>query len=328
MKQEQFEAVYAPQWRAFEEWLTQSRLPRRVRRNAASPFPAAEIPQRYREVCRHLALARSRDYGAALVERLHRLAVEGHDALYGTPSGMWPRIRSYLIAGFARDVRRLRVFVYAALLLLLLPYFALGVATRADPEFAYFALPPQLVWKFEEMYGPNAERLGRARSAGTDVAMFGHYIQNNIGIAFRCYAGGVLAGLGTAAALVYNGVFMGAVEGRIVAKGHAENFYSFVAGHSAFELFAIVLSGACGLRLGWALLAPGRKSRAHALRHAATETVGIILGAAFMLLIAAAIEAFWSPLRLPPPVKYSVGVALAAVVAGYFLFAGRTHESR
>lgn len=328
MRQEQFEAVYGPQWRAFEEWLAHRQLPGRARRTATPPFAAGEIPARYREMCRHLALARSRDYGTALVERLHRLAVEGHDALYGTPSGMWARVRSYLVAGFARDVRRQRMYVYVAMFLLFAPYLTLGLATRADPDFAYFALPPSLVWKFEEMYGPGAERLGRTRNAGTDVAMFGHYIQNNIGIAFRCYAGGVLAGLGTVAALVHNGVFMGAVEGRIVAKGYGQNFFSFVAGHSAFELFAIVLSGACGLRLGWALLVPGRKSRPHALRSAANETVGIILGAATMLLVAAAIEAFWSPLRLPPPLKYSVGLTLIAVVAGYFLFAGRADESR
>jgi uncharacterized membrane protein SpoIIM required for sporulation len=328
VRQEHFEAIYGSQWRAFEEWLAQLQLNRRARREAAPPFPAAEIPRRYREICRHLALARSRDYGTALVERLHRLAVEGHDALYGTPSGIWLRVRAYLLMGFARDVRRLRAFVYAALLLLFVPYLGVELATRADPDFAYFALPPRLVWKFEEMYGARADRLGRARDAGTDVAMFGHYIRNNIGIAFRCYAGGVLAGVGTSAALIYNGVFMGAVEGRVVAKGYGENFFSFVAGHSAFELFAIVLSGACGLRLGWALLAPGRKPRSRALRLAAEETAGVILGAALMLLVAAAIEAFWSPLRLPALLKYAVGMAFAAFVAGYFLFAGRTDESR
>jgi hypothetical protein len=47
-------------------------------------------------------------------------------------------------------------------------------------------------------------------------------------------------------------------------------------------------------------------------------------GAAGMFLIAAFIEAFWSPLIFFPPVtKYLVGAILWLVVASYFLLAGR-----
>jgi uncharacterized membrane protein SpoIIM required for sporulation len=328
MRQEQFETLYAPRWRAFEEWLRQQALSRRERAACASPFASSEAPRRYREVCRLLALARSRDYGATLVERLHALATSGHDVIYGAPSGFLARMREYLTGGFAREVRALKGFVLASLLLMMVPFAATGLATRADPEFAYMVMKPETVWKFEEMYGPQAQRLGRKREADTDAAMFGFYIYNNISVAFRCYAGGVLGGLGSMSALVYNGVFMGAVEGRVLAKGYGENFYSFVAGHSAFELFAIVLSGACGLRLGWALLVPGRERRGRALVRAARESAGVIAGAAVMLLIAAGIEAFWSPLRLAPPLKYSVGGVMGLIVASYFLLAGRARADR
>ena len=326
MRQEQFEALYGQRWREFESWLGQRVYSRRERDKEPAAFAAREVPRRYREICRHLALARARDYGASLVERLHHLAVAGHDAVYSAPSGLGARFRAYLMSGFAQDVRELRRFVLVAALLLGLPYLALGIVTRYNPDFAYYVMSPRAVWRFENMY--DGERLGRTRDAGTDVAMFGFYINNNIGIAFRCYGGGALAGLGTAAALVFNGVFMGTIEGRLVAKGHGKNFYSFVAGHSSFELFAIVLAGACGLRLGWGLLAPGRRSRGQALKHAAKETAGVIAGAAVMLLIAATIEAFWSPLRLDPPIKYAVGIAGILAVASYFLLAGRRDASR
>ncbi|MBI3899745.1 MAG: stage II sporulation protein M [Gammaproteobacteria bacterium] len=328
MRQEQFEALYGERWQAFEDWLAHRELPRRKRQQQPAPLPSASVPRHYREICRHLALARARDYGTALVARLHRLAVAGHDVLYGAASGFWTRALAYLGGGFAADVRVLKTFVLVSALLLTVPYAAIGIATRLDPDFAYLVLPPERVWEFEEMYSTNTEHLGRTRDAGTDVQMFGFYIYNNIGIAFRCYAGGALAGLGSAAALLSNGVFMGAAEGRIVAKGYGENFYSFVVGHSAFELFAIVLSGACGLRLGWALIAPGRRSRAQALKQAAHATAGVMAGAAVMLLIAAGIEAFWSPIRFAPAIKYSVGIGLISAVAAYFLFAGRTHADR
>jgi uncharacterized membrane protein SpoIIM required for sporulation len=323
LKQEQFESLYAGRWQVFEAWLKLRELPGRQRAKKTPPFAGREAPRRYREICRHLALARSRDYGSMLVDRLHALAVTGHDVLYTAPSGWWRRVVDYLAGGFAREVRGQRAYVLAAALLFFLPYVATSLATRADPDFAYLVMPAASVWGLEEMYSGENERLGRKRDAGTDVAMFGFYIYNNVGIAFRCYAGGVLAGVGTAAALLFNGVAIGTAEGRVVAKGYGENFYSFVAGHSSFELLAIMLAGAAGLRLGWGVIAPGRRPRGLSLKQAGRETAGIIGGAAVMLLIAAAIEAFWSPLKLAPLMKYGVGATLWVVLAAYFLFAGR-----
>ncbi len=49
--------------------------------------------------------------------------------------------------------------------------------------------------------------------------------------------------------------------GYVVYAGFATNFFSFVSGHSAFELTAIALCGAAGLRLGYGLVAPGRLRR-------------------------------------------------------------------
>ena len=99
--------------------------------------------------------------------------------------------------------------------------------------------------------------------------MFGFYIRNNIGIAFQCFAGGIFAGLGSLFFLAFNGVAAGSPAGYLTARGHGETFYSFVVTHGAFELTAIVLAGAAGLRLGHALLVPGRHTRRAALERAA-----------------------------------------------------------
>ena len=87
--------------------------------------------------------------------------------------------------------------------------------------------------------------------------MFGHYIRNNIGVSFQCFAGGLFAGIGSLFFLAYNGAFGGALAGYLTARGLSSTFYSFVATHSSFELTAIVISGAAGLRIGQALLSPG-----------------------------------------------------------------------
>ena len=43
--------------------------------------------------------------------------------------------------------------------------------------------------------------------------MFAHYINNNVGIDFRIFAGGIFFGIGTLFFLIYNGLYLGAVVG-------------------------------------------------------------------------------------------------------------------
>ena len=79
-----------------------------------------------------------------------------------------------------------------------------------------------------------------------------------------------------------------------------------------------------GLRLGHSLISPGRHSRLQSLVIAARECTVILYGITVMLLIAAAIEAFWSSSRwLPLTVKYSVAAVCWLAVFSYFTLQGR-----
>jgi len=100
-----------------------------------------------------------------------------------------------------------------------------------------------------------------------------------------------------------------------------------VAGHSAPELTAIVIAGAGGLRLGLALVAPGRWSRLDALREAGRVGARLCAGVLVMLLLAAFIEAFWSAQPgVADAVKFGVGAALWALVLAWLGFGGRALE--
>jgi uncharacterized membrane protein SpoIIM required for sporulation len=153
--------------------------------------------------------------------------------------------------------------------------------------------------------------------------MAAFYVHNNVGIAFRCFATGILFGLGSIFFLVYNGLATGAVAGAVTAAGHGGNLFTFIAGHGAFELTAIVISGAAGMAMGYALVAPGRRTRWASLRAKSGDLFRMIMGAALMLLVAAAIEGYWSPSTVAAPVKWRVAAALYALVFAYLLLAGR-----
>jgi uncharacterized membrane protein SpoIIM required for sporulation len=106
--------------------------------------------------------------------------------------------------------------------------------------------------------------------------------------------------------------------------GSAEPLFSFVVAHSAFELTAILLSAVAGARMGLALIAPGQRSRAQALREDARRALPLVYGAGGMLVLAAGIEAFWSPQPFSPVIKYTAGAFCWAFVLLYFSLAGRT----
>jgi uncharacterized membrane protein SpoIIM required for sporulation len=171
--------------------------------------------------------------------------------------------------------------------------------------------------EFRTMYSDGSAAIGR--TAGDDWSMFGFYIFNNISIAFQCFAGGMVFGLGTVFYLLFNGFYGGAAAGYLTSVGLGHNFYPFVVTHSALELTAIVLSGAAGLRVGASLIAPGRRRRIDALRNAAGEVVTLLYAVVAMLVVAAALEAFWSSARWIEPVAKYVAGAGAWCLVGVWL---------
>ena len=294
------------------------------KRDAAAPIDPARFATLYRAACEDLALARSRAYPVHLTARLEDLTARAHQLIYRQTDYGLARLKRLVLIGFPQAVRAHWRYLLVAGLVFALPLVLLGLATYADPGFVLSVHDADTARQYDRMYGAGSEPLGRERGADSDWMMFGHYIMNNIGIAFQCFAGGVFAGIGSLFFLAYNGAAAGSVAGYVTARGHGEAFYSFVVTHGAFELTAIVIAGAAGLRLGHALLAPGRHTRIEALKLAASQAAVLVYGMVAMLVIAAAIEAFWSSARwVAPAVKYGVGGACWILVIGYLAAQGR-----
>ena len=327
MKQHVFEQRYAAEWAEFEAWLARRGGAGKERPLTAASINDADLPQRYRRLCHQLALARDRRYGTEVVDRLHSIAIEVHQVLYGRRTKHDRAWMGYVFGGFARCVRKERSLVYAAALLFFVPFTAMIALAQIYPDAVYYLLPGDKIAQFESMYGPDASRLGRG-GAESDFYMFGFYIFNNVRIAFQTFAGGLVFGAGAVFFLVFNGLVIGAVAGHVTSVGHGAAFWSFVAGHSAFELGGIVLSGAAGLRLGVALLAPGQLTRKDALAAAGRDAARLMYGVAGMIVAAAFVEAFWSASTgIPHAIKWGVGGALCVLTIAYFVAAGRNRAA-
>ena len=322
MKQQGFEQLYTAAWQQFDQLLDDldQRKPQ---------LPIAErqqLPALYRRICAHYALAKQRHYSPHLVEALHQRVMRGHQQLYRSKSsGLW-RMLEFLWVTFPNLLRRHYRHFWLATALFYVPAFAFGTACYLNGDLIYSVIPDTSVAQMEYMYDPANDQVGRdsERKADSDIQMLGHYIWNNVSIDFRTFALGILASIGTFFITIYNGFVIGGVAGHLSQMGFTETFWSFVAGHSAFELTALTIATAAGLRLGQPLLAPGRYRRLDALKVAAKDAVQLLLGAAIMTTAAAFVEAFWSPNpAIPATVKYSVGGLLWVLTILYLWRAGR-----
>jgi len=326
MRQQAFEQRHEVLWAEYRMLLVRLEQTGSVTMRRTEHLPTAapleHLPRLHRAVSGHYALARSRGYSPGLVAELHELVRRGHRQLYRVRPRWYRTLLTFVVAGFPRALRRHAFVFWISCALFYVPMLVMGLFSATDPSLIYSLLDTRQVAELEAMYDPANQRLGR--QADGDVAAFGYYVANNVGVAFRTFASGLLFGAGSLFFLTFNGLFIGAAAGHLTGEGMAEPFWSFVSGHSALELTAIAISGAAGLLLARALLAPGRLRRLQALRAAAIEAVPLITGAMLMLLLAAVIEAFWSAsTSVQPMLKYSIGILGWLLVAAYLVFAGR-----
>jgi uncharacterized membrane protein SpoIIM required for sporulation len=325
----QFEERYGDEWLELEtllnllpdnpaDWYAHSWT------GETDPFSTVRLTELYRRACGHLALARARAYPAHLVDRLDVLIADAHQRIYRRPEIGWHRVKSLVQQEIPAAVRRHSPYLLVSTAVFVVPLVAMALVVYRQPELILSMVSADTAASFEDMYSTTAQALGRTRTADTDWTMFGFYIRNNIGVAFQCFAGGLFAGVGSLFFLAYNGAFAGAVGAYLIGRGMGTTFLSFVVTHSAFELTAIVLSGAAGLRMGYSIIAPGRRSRADALALATRESVVVLYGATLMLIVAAATEAFWSSAQwIPRGMKYGVAAICWAAVIGYLFTHGR-----
>jgi uncharacterized membrane protein SpoIIM required for sporulation len=263
----------------------------------------------YRAACADLALADAYHLPPGIVQFLHQLVARAHNQLYRSRQF---NTRAWFGEMFYRVPRRLFRDNYLRLSFVL--FFGFGVASyflaRFVPEFAEQAIPKDVRESMEQSYSQPLDR-----GFEGDSFMAGFYVRNNAGIGIQCFASGIiLCGFGGMFAVIFNACFLGAAFGYMDTTSAAGNFNTFVTAHAPFELTAIVLSGAAGMRLGFSYVFTRGLSRADSLRRAGRESLPIMMAAIILFVLAAGIEGFVSASPLPYWVK-----ALVAVVSGFAL---------
>lgn len=329
MKQEDFVSLYSAEWVLFERWLnTRSDVRAKKRKPLASnDISDYDFPVRYRRLCQHLSIAQQRGYSPLITDKLEMLMQRGHNVLYRPPAPRWRRVVDFFLMEFPCLLRKNYRYFWASVLLFYVPLIGMIILLHYYPELVHSLLDPKQISEMEAMYDPASKFDALGRDNRSDLQMFGFYILNNVSIGFRTFASGFFVGLGTIFILIFNGITIGAVAGHLTVIGSGETFWRFVVGHSGPELTAIVIAGAAGLRIGMAIVAPGRMKRVDALIEAGTVGVKLAMGIFAMLVFAAFIEAYWSSIVwVPDVVKYSVGGLIWVLIIVWLWRGGRGSE--
>jgi uncharacterized membrane protein SpoIIM required for sporulation len=281
----------------------------------------------YRSACADLALAESYQLPPGTVRYLHQLVGRAHNQLY--PS------RKFNLAAW-RDELLLRVpqrlftdpCVWLAFVLfwgvfLLSMFLAVEYALPGGGRPPLRGYAEMLVGEemLEDMQNNFSQPMS-GRDPNDSAAMAGFYIFHNTGIGLKCFAGGLALGVGGLFVTTFNAAYLGAVFGFMMRVPERENFFNFVTAHGPFELTAIVLSAAAGMRMGFSIIDTGGYSRGEALRRAALEAMPTVGTAIILFLLAALIEAFISPSALPYTFKAGVAVLCSGLLVFYFVLLG------
>ncbi len=268
----------------------------------------------YRAASADLGVARRDFPGDAVTARLDDLVARGRQAVYGHETrrgSVW----AFLSRGYWQRLRERPGLLATAAVLLLVPTVLAWIWGLHDPGAALGVVPGG----FRNRGG---DPVAGSLSVSDEAGFAGEIFTNNIRVTFAAVAAGITLGIGSAALAIYNGLMLGALGGISQHDEVGTRFVSLVIGHGVLELSCIIVATMAGLRIGLAIIDPGRRTRLDALRREARPAMEIVLGTMPWLVIAGLVEGFFtgSAPSLWPAVI--LGVTLGAAFWALFALRG------
>lgn len=308
-------------WRKLEELLAQ------VERRSAmslSDEDMVAIPALYRAALSSLSVARATSLDQALIDYLEALCARAYFFVYGARSSLVERVGGFFARDWPRAISSLWRETLAALALTLAGAVTAFVLVLADPTWFFAFMPGELAGGRD----PNAstEMLRATLYDGGEqnglsvfaTALFTHNAQ----VALLAFALGFAFCLPTAFLLLQNGCLLGAFVALFVSRGLGFELGGWLLIHGVTELFAIILAGAAGIRIGLSIAFPGQLSRLASAERAGRHGGVVMVGVVIMLLIAGLLEGFARQLINLDWARWSVASASAVVWTAYFYIGG------
>lgn len=308
MDVEAFVSVHRPQWDRLGE------LTRRQRR--LSGTDADELVSLYQRVGTHLSALRAAGADPVTIGRLSGLLADARGAVTGVQTPVWRDISRYFLVSFPAALYASRRWWLTIGLVFYLVAGWLAWRVIAHPEvLSSVATPGQIQQVVDEDFATYY-----SENPAQDFAL--QVWTNNALIAAAVLAIGVLL-VPSVFILWSNASNLGLMAGIMIGHDKGDVFFGLITPHGLLELTAVFVAAAAGLRLGWAWVDPGPRTRMQALAQTGRATVGMAIGMAVILLLSGLIEAFVTPSPLPTWARVGIGVAAELAFFAYVWTLGR-----
>ncbi|GAA0962671.1 stage II sporulation protein M [Kribbella koreensis] len=302
MDVEAFVSVHQPQWDRL------AALTRRQRRLTGAE--ADELVSLYQRVGTHLSALRASGADPVTIGRLSGLIGDARGAVTGAQAPVWRDISRYFLVSFPAALYTSRRWWLTIGLLFYLVAAWMAWRIIAHPEVLDSVTTPAQIQQLVDEDFANYYSENPAPDFALRVWI------NNATVSAAVLAIGVLL-VPTMFVLWSNAMNLGINAGVMIGHDRADVFFGLITPHGLLELTAVFVAAAAGLRLGWSWIAPGPRTRMHALAQTGRATVGMAIGLAVILLITGLIEAFVTPSHLPTAVRVGIGVL---VEIGFFVY--------
>lgn len=321
LKSQRFRQAREDDWRRLE------RLMDKAEKGSASKLTDAEIlavPVLYRSTLSALSVARETSLDQGLIDYLETLSARAYFFVYGSRATIQDRMVAFFRTDWPAAVRGLWRETLISAALMLLGALVAGWLVMHEPEWFYAFVPTDLSGGRDP--AASTETL-RATLDGADGAQglsaFAAYLfTHNAQVALLAFALGFALCLPTGLLILYNGATLGAFFALFASRGLGFELGGWLLIHGVTELFAVILAGAAGLKIGWAVAFPGQKRRLDAAVEAG-RTAGIAMGGVVvMLMFAGLLEGFGRQLIVDTGLRYAVAAA-TAVIWGLYFYAPR-----
>lgn len=275
-----------------------------------------DLSKLYRRLTSDLAYVTANSTNEELITYLNELAGRAHGYLYSeVAQSPWLTLRNFLLRGFPILFREKKRFIAMSALIMLLGTLFSAIVVRLDPATT------------DNFYPASYTKADTGPHEHTDNPVpltFSSFLMvNNIKVSLAAFAGGITFGIYTIIVLIENGLMLGAFAAN-PPPGLRDplDWCAYIFPHGVIELTAIVIAGAAGLILGWALIAPRNLTRWDSLRKSSREALPLIGGVVAMLIVAGILESCVARSPLPRELKLCVAVLTTIGLTLYFTFAG------
>jgi uncharacterized membrane protein SpoIIM required for sporulation len=285
-----------------------------------------EIPLLYRQALSSLSVARSISLDQSLTAYLESLCTRAYFFVYGARARLPERLARFFLRDWPASVQALWRETVISFVLSAVATVVAYILVRRDADWFYSFVDPGLASGRDPMATSASlrETLYDKPGGADGLATFSTFLfTHNAQVALFAFALGFALCLPTAALLVMTGGMCGAFIALFAARGLGVEMGGWMMIHGTTELFAIILAGAAGFSIGWAVTFPGARSRIDAAAEAGRRAATAMAGVVCMLLVAGLLEGFGRQLITNDIARYAIATVMLAGWLAYFYWPRR-----